>query len=97
MYTLGYNSVKKFTPMARIFSFIIPPKRSVPPFWSCVYGTEGLILMPRYSKYSVICSFCVTILLSYSSTVGDTFYWASIFVKKYWSVKIIDSAVLLLR
>ena len=74
LYTLGYNSVKKLIPIARIFSFIIPPKRSAPPFWSYVYGAKGLILILYYFKYFVICSFCVMILLLYLSTVGDTFY-----------------------
>ena len=30
--------------------------------------------MPRYSKYFIIYNFYVTILLSYSSTIGNTFY-----------------------
>ena len=55
----------------------------MPPFWFYVYGTKGSILMPRYSKYFIIYNFCVIILLLYSSTVGDTFYWVSIFIKKY--------------
>ena len=84
-------------PIARIFFFIIPPKRLAPPFWFYVYGAKGLILIPYYSKYSVICSFCVTILLLYLSIVGDTFYWALIFIKKCWSVKMIDSVVLLFK
>ena len=74
LYTLGHNSVGKLIPITRIFFFIIPPECSAPPFWFCVYGAEGLILIPYYSKYSVTCSFYVTILLLYSSTVGDTFY-----------------------
>ena len=74
LHTLGYNSVGKFMPIARIFFFIIPSKCLVPPFWFCVYGAKGLILIPRYFKYFVICNFCVIILLLYSSTVKDTFY-----------------------
>ena len=70
-------------PIARIFSFTIPPKRSAPPFWFCMYGAKGLILIPRYFKYFIIYNFYVMILLLYLSTVGDTFYWALIFVKKY--------------
>ena len=73
LYTLGHNSVRKFTLIARIFFFIIPPERLAPPFWSYVYSAKGLILILRYSKYSVIRSFYVMILLLYSSTVGDTF------------------------
>ena len=84
-------------PIARIFFFIIPPERSAPPFWSYIYGAKGLILILYYSKYSVIYNFCVTILLLYLSTVENTFYWVLIFIKKYWSVKIIDFAVLLLK
>ena len=61
-------------PIARIFFFIIPLKRSAPPFWFYVYGAKGLILMPRYSKYSVICSFYVMILLLYLNIIGDIFY-----------------------
>ena len=94
LHTLGHNFVKKLTPIARIFSFIIPPKRSAPLFWFYVYGAKGLILIPRYFKYSITCNFYITILLLYSSTVGDTFYWVLIFIKKYWSVKIINSAIL---
>ena len=97
LYTLGYNSVGKFTFITRIFSFIIPSERLALPFWFYVYGAKGLILIPRCSKYSVICSFCVTILLLYLSTIKDTFCWASIFIKKYWSVKMIDFAVLLFK
>ena len=69
--------------IAWIFFFIIPPKRSAPPFWFYVYGAEGLILIPRYSKYFITYSFYITISLLYLSTVGDIFYWASILIKKY--------------
>ena len=54
------------------FFFITPSKRSVPPFWFYIYGTEGSILIPRYLEYSVTCSFYITILLLYLSTVGVT-------------------------
>ena len=54
----------------------------MPPFWFYMYGIKGLILIPYYSKYSITCNFYVIILLLHLSTVGDTFYWASIFVKK---------------
>ena len=74
LYTLGHNSVGKLTPIARIFSFITPPKHSAPPFWLYMYSAKGLILIPYYSKYSVIYSFYITILLSHLSTVEDTFY-----------------------
>ena len=73
LYTSGYNSVKKFTPIARIF-FITPLKRLAPPFWFYMYGTKGSILIPYYSKYSIICNFCVIILLLYLSTVENTLY-----------------------
>ena len=97
LYTSGHNFVGKLIFITRIFSFIIPPERSAPPFWFYVYGTEGLILMPHCFKYFIICSFCITILLLHLSTVGDTFCWASIFIKKYWSIKMINSAVLSLK
>ena len=74
LYTLGYNSVRKLIPIARIFFFIIPLKRSAPPFWSYVYGTKGLILIPHYSKYFVTYNFYVTILLLHLSIIGNTFY-----------------------
>ena len=74
LYTLGHNSVGKFTPIARIFFFIIPPERLALPFWFYVYSIKGLILILRYFKYFIICNFCVIILLLYLSTVGDTFY-----------------------
>ena len=67
----------------RIFSFITPPKRLAPPFWFYVYSTEGLILIPRYFKYSITYSFYIIILLLYLNIIGDTFYWVLIFVKKY--------------
>ena len=74
LHTLGHNSVGKLMLIARIFSFIIPLKHSAPPFWSCVYGIKGSILIPRCFKYSVIYNFYVIILLLYLSIVRDTFY-----------------------
>src|SRR6185437_13047265 len=48
-----HSILGNFPPIALHFSLIIPPKRSAPPFWSYVYGAEGLTRI-NFSTFSQV-------------------------------------------